>query len=142
MPTRFANATWSGGLKTGKGNISLESNVWSGPYDHRSRFEKGDYTNPEELLGAAHAGCFTMFVSALLEKNGTPATKVETKADVTVLAGADGPTITEIVLTLVGEVPNITKEKFVEIAKEAKVKCPISKAVASVSSIKLDITLK
>ena len=142
MPTRYATANWSGGLKNGKGNLKFESGVYSGPYDYKSRFETGPLTNPEELLGAAHAGCFTMFLSSLLEKNETPATNLETKADVTLTPGEGGPTITKIVLNLVGNVPNLTKEKFEELAKEAKAKCPISKALGSVPSMELVISLK
>ena len=142
MPTRYATANWSGGLKNGKGSLSLQSGVFKGPYDYKSRFEEGPSTNPEELLGAAHAGCFAMFFSSLLEKNETPATNVEVKADVTLTPGADGPTITKIVLHLVGDVPKITKDKFSELAKEAKNNCPISKSLASVPSVELEITLK
>ena len=142
MPTRYATANWSGGLKDGKGSLALQSGVYKGPYDYKSRFEEGPLTNPEELLGAAHAGCFTMFLSSLLEKNSTPATNLETKADVTLTPGEAGPTVTKIVLHLVGEVPNVSKDKFEELAKEAKAKCPISKALASVPSVELEISLK
>ena len=139
MPTRHANATWTGGLKSGKGTVKLESGAYEGPYDFKSRFEEGPLTNPEELVGAAHAGCYTMFLSSLLEKNGTVATNLETKAAVTL---GDGPTITKIVLSVVGTVPNIVNDKFQELAKEAKAKCPVSKALASVPEIVLEATLK
>lgn len=143
MPTRYATVNWSGGLKDGKGALTLESGVLKDTaYDYKSRFETGPLTNPEELLGAAHAGCFTMFLSSLLEKNNTLATNLETKADVTLTPGEGGPTITKIVLHLTGTVPNITKEKFEELAKEAKAKCPISKSLASVPSVELNISLK
>lgn len=142
MPTRYATANWSGGLKDGKGSLSLQSGVFKGPYDYKSRFEEGPSTNPEELLGAAHAGCFAMFLSSLLASNSTPATNLEVKADVTLTPGEAGPTITKIVLHLVGEVPNISKDKFSELAKEAKAKCPISKALTSVPSVELEINLK
>ncbi len=142
MPTRSATANWSGGLKNGKGSLSLQSGVFKGPYDYKSRFETGPSTNPEELIGAAQAGCFAMFLSSLLEKNSTPATNLEVKADVTLTPGEAGPTITKIVLHLVGTVPKITKEKFQEIAKEAKAKCPISKALSAVPSTELEISLK
>jgi len=143
MPTRNATAHWSGGLKTGKGKLTLQSGVLKDAgYDYKSRFEEGPLTNPEELIGAAHAGCFAMFLSSLLEGNSTPATNLEVKGDVTLTPGEAGPTITKIVLHLVGEVPNITKDKFEELAKDAKAKCPISKALASVPSVELDINLK
>lgn len=143
MPVRFADATWSGGLKDGEGIVELESGVYNGPYDYMSRFEKGALTNPEELLGAAHATCYAMFLSALLETNKTPATKVEAKSSVTIKSLKDeGPTITKIELTLVGEVSNISEEKFLELAQEAKMKCPISKSLASVKEITLNATLK
>ena len=143
MPTRYATAQWSGGLKSGKGTLTLESGVLKKTgYDFASRFETGPLTNPEELIGAAHAGCYTMFLSSLLEKNNTPATNLETKADVVLTTGDAGPTISKIVLHLTGTVPKITKEKFQELANEAKAKCPVSKALASVPSVTLEITLK
>jgi osmotically inducible protein OsmC len=142
MPTRYAKANWSGGLKSGKGNVSLESGAYSGPYDYKSRFEQGLTTNPEELLGAAHASCFAMFLGSLLEKNETPATKLDVKSDVTLTPGEGGPTITKIVLTLVGEVPKVSKEKFLELAGQAKKGCPISKSLGAVASMTLEATLK
>lgn len=142
MPTRTATANWSGGLKDGKGSLSLESGVFKGPYDYKSRFETGPSTNPEELIGAAHAGCFAMFLSSILEKNSTPASNLEVKAEVTLTPGEAGPAITKIVLNLVGTVPNIAKDKFEELAKDAKAKCPISKALSAVPSVELLISLK
>jgi osmotically inducible protein OsmC len=142
MPTRYANATWEGGLKNGKGNLELESGLFKGPYDYLSRFETGPTTNPEELLGASHAGCYAMFLGALLEGNETPATKLEVKSSVTVQPTDDGPTITKIVLSLVGEVPNISEEKFLELAQQAKEKCPISKSLAAVAEMDLEAKLK
>lgn len=141
MPTRYADATWEGGLKEGKGSLKLESGLVEGPYDYLSRFETGPTTNPEELLGAAHAGCYAMFLGALLEGNETPASKLEVKSSVTVRPTDDGPTITKIVLTLVGNVSNISEEKFMELAQQAKEQCPISKSLASVPEMKLDAKL-
>ena len=143
MPTRYATAQCSGGLKSCKGTLTLESGVLKKTgYDYASSIETGPLTNPEELIGAAHAGCYTMFLSSLLEKNNTPATNLETKADVVLTTGDAGPTISKIALHLVGTVPKLTKEKFQELANEAKAKCPVSKALASVPSVTLDITLK
>lgn len=141
MPTRYADATWEGGLKEGKGSLKLESGLVEGPYDYLSRFETGPTTNPEELLGAAHAGCYAMFLGALLEGNETPASKLDVKSSVTVRPTDDGPTITKIVLTLVGNVSNISEEKFMELAQQAKEQCPISKSLASVPEMKLDAKL-
>ena len=143
MPTRNATANWSGGLKGGKGKLTTQSGALKDlSYDHRSRFEEGPLTNPEELIGAAHAGCYAMFLSALLEGNETPAENLEVKADVTLTPGEGGPTITKIVLNLVGTVPKVSKEKFEELAKDAKAKCPVSKALASVPTVELNIALK
>lgn len=142
MPTRNATANWSGGLKGGKGKLTTQSGALKDlGYDFKSRFEEGPLTNPEELIGAAHAGCYAMFLSSLLEKNETPASNLEVKADVTLTPGEAGPTITKIVLNLVGTVPNVSKDKFEELAKEAKAKCPVSKALSAVPSVELKITL-
>ncbi|MFC6198419.1 OsmC family protein [Ponticaulis profundi] len=142
---RHSSAIWSGTLKEGKGSITTQSGVLDGqPYSFEARFEdesgkKG--TNPEELIGAAHAGCFTMQLSALLAKNETPAEKLETTADVSVeSADGGGFEITSSALTLTASVPGIDKDKFMEIANTAKTGCPVSKALAGVE-ITLDATL-
>lgn len=142
MTVTVGKAAWEGTLKEGKGTVSLgSSGIFTGPFTHASRFVKGagdGLTNPEELLGAAHAGCFTMFVSALLTNNGTPPTKLETQAKVKI---EDGPLITKIKLEIEGSVPGIDQAKFEEITKEAKEKCPVSKALASVGEIILEAKL-
>jgi len=137
MTVRTANAAWEGTLKEGKGVMKLQSGAYEGPYTWASRFADGPGTNPEELIGAAHAGCFSMFLAALLTNNDTPPVRVETKASVHL---GEGPTITNIDLVCRAEVPNISEEKFMEIARSAKEKCPVSKVLAA-AEISLQATL-
>ena len=142
---RTATAIWSGTLKEGTGTVSTQSRILDGtPYSFEARFEKDDIqsaTNPEELLGASHAGCFTMQLSALLAKNDTPAEKLETKAEVTVdEADGGGFEIKSSKLILMASVPGLEKDKLMEIAEEAKNICPLSKALAG-TSISLEATL-
>ena len=115
----------------------LPDGQYEGPFTWASRFSDGKGTNPEELIGAANAGCFSMFLSALLTGNETPPVKIETTASVHL---GEGPTITHIDMVCTAEVPNISDEKFQEIAKDAKEKCPVSKVLAAVE-ISLDATL-
>lgn len=138
MAVRKSEAVWQGTLKEGNGVMTLGSGSYEGPYSFVSRFEEGPGTNPEELIGAAHAGCYSMFLSALLTTNGTPPTRVHTVATVHL---GQGPTITKIELTTRAEVPGIDEAKFAELAADAKAKCPISKALASVEEIVLDAQL-
>lgn len=140
MAVRSANAVWKGTLKEGSGNLKLGSGRYEGPYTWASRFaDAEDGTNPEELIGAAHAGCFSMFLSALLTNNGFTPTSIETTAKVHL---GDGPTINKIELTSEAVVPEISKDQFDELASEAKAKCPVSKALAAVDEIVLNATLK
>jgi osmotically inducible protein OsmC len=141
MPTRYAEAVWNGSLREGSGNIKLESGLLDTSYDRVSRFETGDKTNPEELLGAAHSSCYAMFLSAILSGDNIKVNTITTRADVTVTPGDGGPTITEITLTVEGDVPEIDNAKFVEYAERAKAGCPISKALASVQTINLNAKL-
>ncbi len=129
MPVRSANAVWEGTLKEGSGTMALSSGSYQGPYTYASRFEDGPGTNPEELIGAAHAGCFSMFLSALLSNAGYVPTRIQTTARVHIAAG---PTITTIELDTEAEVPNLDDATFQAKAIEAKAKCPVSKALASV----------
>ena len=138
MAVRKAEAVWEGSLREGAGVMKLGSGSYDGPYTYASRFESGQGTNPEELIGAAHAGCFSMFLSALLTGNETPPVHIHTTAAVHLTAG---PTISRIDLVCQAEVPNISAERFAEIAAEAKAKCPVSKALAAVPEITLDATL-
>lgn len=138
MPVRSANAVWKGTLKEGKGHLKLESGVYVGPYTWASRFAQGSETNPEELIGAAHAGCYAMFLSALLTNNNTPPEELRATARVHL---GDGPTITKIELEMVAKVPGIGAERFQELAQDAKARCPVSKALAAVAEISLDARL-
>lgn len=138
MPARQADAVWKGNLKEGSGTLALGSGAYRGPYDFRSRFEDGSATNPEELLGAAHAGCFTMATTAALTREGITATEIRTTAKVTLESG----TITRIDLVMRAKVPGIDAAKFLAVAQAAKQNCPISKALASVPEITLDAALE
>lgn len=131
MPARHSTAKWTGGLKDGSGTMKLGGGAWEGSYSFPSRFEDGTGTNPEELLGASHAGCFSMALSAGLGKAGFSPKSVETTATVHLGPVEGGFAITKIELESVAEVPDIDDEKFQEIANGAKTGCPISKALAS-----------
>jgi osmotically inducible protein OsmC len=137
MPTRNSTAVWTGNLAEGQGQMKLGSLEQEIPYTRASRFADGAGSNPEELLGAAHAGCFSMFLSSLLTKSGFPPNEIRTTAAVTI---ADGPTITLIELKTEGNVPNIDEAAFQEHAERAKAGCPVSKALSAVE-IKLAATL-
>jgi osmotically inducible protein OsmC len=141
MPTRKASATWEGGLKNGKGSFKGESGAIAGQYNFSSRFESGAGSNPEELLAAAEAACFSMALALGLEKNGTPATKVETTAAATIEAVPGGFGITTMKLNVQATVPNIDKNKFDQIAKETKEGCPVSKALKGNVNIQLEARL-
>ncbi|GIV78149.1 OsmC family protein [Litorilinea aerophila] len=138
MAVRGAEATWQGTLKEGKGTMKLGSGLYEGPFTYASRFESGEGTNPEELIGAAHAGCFSMFLSALLTNNGFQPDTIHTTA--TVHLGA-GPKIEKIELKCEARVPGLDAEKFAEFADQAKAGCPVSKALAGVDEIVLDAKL-
>ncbi len=132
MSIRTASAVWTGTLREGKGTMKAGSGAFEGPYTYASRFEEGAGTNPEELIGAAHAGCYSMFLSALLTKAGTPPTRIHTTARVHLEAG---PTVTKIELNTEAQVPGIDNAAFQEQAAAAKANCPISKALASVEIV-------
>ena len=141
MPTRKATATWEGGLKNGKGSFKGESGAIGGQYNFSSRFESGTGSNPEELLAAAEAACFSMALGAGLEKNGTPATKIDTSAACTIQAVPGGFGITTMKLNVQATVPNIDKKKFDQIAQETKEGCPVSKALKGNVDLQLDARL-
>lgn len=137
---RTASAVWNGSLKEGKGTISTQSGVLKGTqYSFAARFENGIGTNPEELIAAAHAGCFSMALSAELGKAGFTPDSIETSARLT-LDMHEKPTITKIHLTTKAKIPNIDKAKFDEIAKGAKEGCPVSRLLKA-AEITLDATL-
>ena len=141
MPTRKATAVWEGGLKGGKGTFKGESGAIGGQYNFSSRFESGVGSNPEELLAAAEAGCFSMALAASLEKAGTPATRVETTAACTVEAVPGGFGITKMKLNVQATVPKIDKVKFEQMANETKDGCIISKALKGNMEITLEARL-
>ena len=138
MPARSSSAVWQGTLKEGNGVMSLGSGLFEGPYTRASRFEDGNGTNPEELIAAAHAGCYSMFLSALLSNNNYTPTRIETTATVHI---TQGPTISLIELVCTAEVPGLSEEAFAEFAAQAKAGCPVSKALAAVPEINLNATL-
>ena len=129
---RTAEARWAGDLKSGKGNVKLGSKSYEGPYSFLSRFENGAGTNPEELLGAAHAGCFSMALSAALSAKGMVPTSVTTTATVHLGKVGAGFAITGIDLVTRGVVPGISEADFKKMAEETKSGCIVSKALASV----------
>ena len=138
---RTGSAAWSGGLKDGKGTISTESGALAGhPYGFATRFEGVRGTNPEELLGAAHAACFTMALSLILGEAGLTATKMDTTAKVTLEKLDDGFAITAVHLTLRAQVPGTDQAAFAALAEKAKAGCPVSK-VLKAAHITLDATL-
>ncbi|WP_269902895.1 OsmC family protein [Xanthobacter dioxanivorans] len=138
---KFGKAVWQGGIKDGKGAISTESGALSDyPYGFASRFEGQPGTNPEELVGAAHAGCFTMALSLILGEAKLVAEKMETRADVTLEKLADGFSITAVHLTLKARIPGADKATFEELAAKAKANCPVSKLLKA--TITLDATLE
>ncbi len=125
---RNASAVWTGGFKDGKGTISTESGVLANtPYSFRARFENESGTNPEELIAAAHAGCFTMALSLQLSEMGLTAERIETKADVTLEKTESGFTITSIYLNVDAKIPGAAKQAFETAANNAKAGCPVSK---------------
>ena len=138
MAIRKSEATWKGTLREGSGVMKMGSGSYEGPFTYASRFEEGPGTNPEELIGAAHAGCYSMFLSALLSKAGFTPASIHTTA--TVHLGA-GPTITKIELVCKANVPDVSAEQFTELAAQAKAGCPISKALAAVEEVTLDAQL-
>lgn len=142
MPTRNATARWEGTLKDGKGTMRLPYGDYEGPFTRASRFEEGEGTNPEELVGAAHAGCFSMFLAALLSKADHTPNSIETTAAVTVETTDDGPAITRIVLETEGDVPGLEDDEFQQTVAEAKANCPVSKALAGVGEITVNATLR
>jgi len=141
MPTRNASAVWEGGLRGGNGRFDGESGALSGRYDFGSRFTDAGGTNPEELLAAAEAACFSMALSAGLEGAGHAPTRVETKAACTVEKVEDGFKITTMKLRVTAVVDGIDDAKFQEIAAATKTGCPVSKALAGVD-IQLEATLQ
>jgi osmotically inducible protein OsmC len=126
MAIRTASAVWNGTLKEGKGSMKLGSGAFEGAFTYASRFEEGPGTNPEELVGAAQAGCFSMFLAALLTDAGYPPAQIRTSAKVHL---REGPRITLIELDTEAEVPNLDEKTFLENVEKSKKNCPISLAL-------------
>jgi len=141
MPARSADARWTGSLQEGSGAMRLGGGSYEGPYTFKSRFEEGDGTNPEELIAAAHAGCFSMAFSGALGRNGHAPNFVETTASVHLNKTDDGFRIQKIDLVTVADVPGITEEQFQEIAQAAKTNCPVSVLLSNIE-ITLAASLK
>jgi osmotically inducible protein OsmC len=139
---KTASAVWEGGIKDGKGSISTQSGVLHDvPYGFRSRFEEGPGTNPEELIGAAHAGCFSMALSLMLGEAGLVPDSIRTAAEVTLDKTADGFEISAVHLTVKARVPGTDAATFDGIARQAKDGCPVSKVLKG-ASITMDATLE
>ncbi len=141
MPTRKASARWEGGLKGGKGSFTGESKAIGGQYSFSSRFEEGVGSNPEELLAAAEAACFSMALSGALEKNGTVATSIDTEAACTVGPIDGGFAISKIHLVVSAAVPGIDNAKFQELVTATVSACPVSKALKGNVELTVDARL-
>ena len=141
MPTRTSEAKWSGDLKAGSGTMKLGSGAYEGAYTFKSRMETGPGTNPEELIAAAHAGCFSMALSAMLSGAGHFPKSVHTTAKVTFNPVDGGFAITKIELVTEGQVPGLDAAGFQKFAEDAKKGCPVSKALAAVPEITLSAKL-
>jgi osmotically inducible protein OsmC len=141
MPTRTANAKWEGGLKGGRGNFSVASGL-GGDFSFSSRFESGSASNPEELLAAAYASCFSMALAAALEKNGTPSTSVATTANATLEKVGDAFSITKINLTVNAVVPNVDDPTFQRFATATKDGCIIARALKGNMDLQMVATLQ
>ena len=130
MPIRNAEAEWNGSIIDGKGHMKLGSGAFDGPYSFRSRMEEGPGTNPEELIGAAHAGCYSMALSAILGRAGLTPTRIHTKAAVKFEKVEGGFSITNIELSVEAEIPGTDAAAFEQFAETAKANCPVSRALA------------
>ena len=142
MPTRNASAEWQGDFKRGEGKVAVGSGAFDLAYNFSGRFEDGSGTNPEELLGAAHASCFAMALSVGLTQAGNPPDSLSASAKVTIDQVEGGFEITRIDLTIRGKVPGVDADGFQQAAQGAKEQCPLSKALASVKEITLDAALE
>jgi lipoyl-dependent peroxiredoxin len=134
MPIRSSKAEWHGALRDGHGHMSFGNGAYDGEFSFSSRFESGVGTNPEELIAAAHAGCFSMQLSGLLSKEGHPPRRISTVAKVRLDLGQGGADITAIDLETEGEVPGIDAATFTRMAEQAKEICPVSKALKAVKT--------
>jgi osmotically inducible protein OsmC len=142
MTARNGTADWRGDVESGSGRITVGDGVFAGPYSFASRFEGGEGTNPEQLIAAAHAGCFTMALSLQLEQAGMKAESLETKSTVTLDKDGDGFTITACQLDLKAKIPGADKAAFDKAAAAAKEGCPVSKLFANNAKITLNAELE
>ena len=142
MATRTADANWNGTLAEGSGTMEFGGGAFSGAYSAKSRFEEGEGTNPEELIAAAHAGCFSMALSLGLEQAGHPSESVQTTADVHLTPADGGFEISRIDLHTRARVPGIDADEFQRVAEATKQGCPVSKALAAVPQINVDASLE
>jgi len=141
MAIRTASAEWKGDLPSGEGTFGSASGGVGGEYSFESRFTDSGGTNPEELVAAAHASCFSMFLAGVLANDGNPPDSVRTEAKLQILKDGEGFTVTRIDLATVGRVPGVDEAGFQRAAQVAKEQCPISKALAAVAEINLEATL-
>jgi osmotically inducible protein OsmC len=141
MAIRSGSAQWRGDLRSGDGDLTVGDGVFKGNYSYKSRFEEGEGTNPEELIAAAHAACFTMALSNILAEHGHAPESVRTTAKVHLRQTDAGPTIQQIDLDTEGRVADIDQDHFAEHAEEAKQGCPVSRALAGVDQINLTAKL-
>jgi lipoyl-dependent peroxiredoxin len=142
MRTSSAEATWEGVLRTGRGHFRASSGTIEGDYSFATRFESARGTNPEELIAAAHAACLSMALSAGLEKNGTPATRITTRAACTIEKAGEGFKITKMRLEVRGKVPQVDQAGFAKAAEAAKKGCPVSTALQGNVQLELDARLE
>lgn len=142
MPARTSKAVWNGDLQTGTGQMVVGNNAYTGDFSFTSRFEEGAGTNPEELIAAAHAGCYSMQLSAMLANAEKKPTSVSTTAHVTLTMVDGTPTITTIALDTVGVVPGLSADEFATFADDAKSACLITRALAGVETVTLTATLQ
>jgi len=142
MINQRGNAVWNGDIK-GSGNITTQSGTVDAPYSVGARFEGQKGTNPEELIGAAHAGCYTMFLTSILTKDGKQVKQIHTESKVSLDTSGEVPKVVKITLTTEGEVEGISQEEFQQYAQTAKEKCPISQLLSAVPEMELaSATLK
>lgn len=141
MPTSKATAVWEGKLREGKGRFSAGSGAFQGPYTFKTRFEGVAGTNPEELLAAAEAACFSMALSGACEKAGHPAASLETSAACTIDMVDGGPKITKMDLTVKGKVPGLDQAAFTKLAEETLKGCPVSNALKGIPSFSVRATV-
>lgn len=142
MATRNGSAEWHGDLPSGSGTVTVGEGAWTGDYTFKSRMEDGEGTNPEELLAASHAGCFTMAMSLFLTNEGHPPESLSTKAKTQLRLVDDAPTIAKIDLEVQGSVPGIDQDQFQRYAEQAKEQCVISRALAGVKEMNVTATLR